>query len=50
MTTPNFHASADGSPFGSALCGYKPEGEEGVWITQIATDVSCVVCLAMTTT
>lgn len=40
-----FHATADGSPFGAALCGYKPEGDEGIWVTQIRADLNCAVCL-----
>lgn len=42
---PQFHASADGSPFGSTLCRFEPNEGEGVWVTQIRSDVNCHLCL-----
>lgn len=39
-----FHVTADGSPFGAALCGFEPNEGEGIWVTQIDSDVNCVVC------
>lgn len=44
---PTFHATATGDPFGPALCGFKPEDGEGMWVTQIPSDINCVICREM---
>lgn len=44
MPKVTFHATDDGSPFGRALCGFTPGENEGMWVTQVQTDVNCHVC------